>query len=76
MSTIMSTGNSSGETGRCDAKCYDAKNSKCHCCCNGINHGVGISKAIENVNQYANEMINELKKDHPGEHFIISNLLF
>jgi hypothetical protein len=72
----MSTGNSSGETGRCDAKCYNADHPSCNCCCGGRNHGVGLPKAIENTNNYANEMIKEWKAKHPDEHFIVENLLF
>lgn len=76
MSTLMSTGNSSGETGRCDAKCYDAKNSKCTCCCGGRNHGVGIKQAADNITEYCKVMINEWKEKHPEDHFIIENCLF
>jgi hypothetical protein len=76
MSTLMSTGNSSGESGRCDAKCYDAKGGACHCCCGGKNHGVGVKQAVENVTEYCKEMIMEWKKIHPQDYFIIENLLF
>jgi hypothetical protein len=72
----MSTGNSSGETGRCDAKCYDAKHIDCNCCCGGRNHGVGVNKAIENTNYYANEMIRDWKESHPEDRFIVENILF
>lgn len=76
MSTLMSTGNSSGETGRCDDKCYNASNPVCHCCCGGRNHGAGLKQAIDNTTQYANEMIKEWKAAHPDEHFIVENILF
>jgi len=33
--------------GRCDANCYDAKGTECHCICGGANHGVGFEVAIE-----------------------------
>jgi hypothetical protein len=72
----MSTGNSSGETGRCDAKCYNANNSNCDCCCGGRNHGVGLKQAIKNTDEYANKMIKEWKETHPEDHFIVQNLLF
>lgn len=34
---------------RCDASCYDAKHSECHCICEGKNHRVGVAKAIDNA---------------------------
>jgi len=39
MATMMSWGNSSGTKGRCDARCHNAKNSRCVCCCGGRFHG-------------------------------------
>lgn len=41
MTTLISAGNSEGTYGRCDAKCYNAKSSHCHCICGGMNHGKG-----------------------------------
>lgn len=38
-------------TGKCDAKCYDAKGKKCHCVCGGDNHGIGINEAILNTSR-------------------------
>lgn len=76
MSTLMSTGNSSGETGRCDAKCYGASGGVCHCCCGGRNHGVGLNQAIENTDKMSVDMIREWKLQHPDEHFIVENILF
>lgn len=35
-----------GKTRRCDARCYNAKGSKCTCICGGRNHGVGLNRAI------------------------------
>ncbi|MBA7581118.1 hypothetical protein ES708_23018 [subsurface metagenome] len=51
MATIMSSGNSSGTKGRCDARCHNAKNPKCVCCCGGRFHGSarqpgGIEQAV------------------------------
>lgn len=76
MSTLMSTGNSEGETGRCDAKCYNATHSNCHCCCGGRNHGAGLDQARQNTADYADEMIKEWKASHPEDHFIVENVLF
>ncbi len=35
----------------CGSHCYNAKNDKefCTCPCGGVNHGVGLAKAIENT---------------------------
>ncbi len=33
----------------CNAYCYGAKNKNCTCSCGGINHGIGLQKAIENT---------------------------
>ena len=40
------------ETQRCDASCYNAKHTKCDCCCGGMNHGKGEKKAIRITNNY------------------------
>lgn len=37
--------------GRCDAKCYNAKGLKCTCVCGGMNHGVGLNQAIDNIHK-------------------------
>ncbi|MBA7672072.1 hypothetical protein ES703_80243 [subsurface metagenome] len=33
-------------SGRCDARCYNARGPKCTCICSGINHGKGKNYAI------------------------------
>lgn len=48
MTTIMMLKNEDGKIiGRCDARCYNAKNKKCKCICEGYNHGKGINEAIK-----------------------------
>jgi hypothetical protein len=40
-----------GNVRQCDANCYDSRKTtkaQCTCVCGGINHGVGLSKAVEN----------------------------
>jgi alpha-galactosidase/6-phospho-beta-glucosidase family protein len=49
--------NSNGEGGRCDAKCYNAVEDECQCCCGGVNHGVGLKRAIDNTTRKYNEII-------------------
>jgi len=47
MTTIILKKNKDGVvTGRCDARCYNAKGKKCNCVCGGDNHGKGINNAI------------------------------
>jgi hypothetical protein len=57
MTTLISWGNSSGELGRCDAKCYDAIGGNCRCICGGLNHGVGKDKAIENTREHIDDWL-------------------
>jgi hypothetical protein len=54
--------------GRCDSKCYNAKESGCICICGGINHGVGLERAIEETRGNAEAL--EEAHDHidiPGK---------
>lgn len=51
--TLIQVSHSDGTTRRCDARCYRAKNAKCHCVCGGANHGVGLQKALEQTSQMA-----------------------
>lgn len=46
MSTLLEIRTLNGLVGRCDARCYDAKHAKCHCICEGFNHGAGKEKAM------------------------------
>lgn len=61
--------------GRCDSKCYEAKDSGCSCICGGINHGVGLESAIENTRGNAENL--EETHDHidiPGNRPVQLNL--
>ena len=66
MATLIYASNSDGCIGKCDAKCYDAKEPHCDCICGGRNHGVGYNKAVDNTREYADEMMKQYEKDHPG----------
>ena len=69
MTTLIKRKKFSGPTtGRCDAKCYNAKSKKCKCVCLGLNHGKGLEKA-----QYMTAKNRDLilSKRRPGECFII-----
>lgn len=40
-----------GRVHQCDARCYNGKGPTCACICGGINHGVGMGKAISATQQ-------------------------
>lgn len=53
MTTLIKRKGAPGHiTGRCDAKCYNAKGPKCKCICRGDNHGVGLNQAIHNTHDF------------------------
>ena len=68
MTTLISWSSSSGAEGRCDARCYNATSPECDCICGGRNHGKGLSKALENTRQLAEQMIAYYRETHhlPG----------
>ncbi len=41
--------------GRCDERCYDARDPHCHCICQGVNHGAGLEQALANTRARAEE---------------------
>jgi hypothetical protein len=69
MAVLIEVYNHLGECiGRCDSKCYNAKEAGCSCICDGINHGVGLESAIENTRRNADAL--EKSHDHidiPGK---------
>jgi hypothetical protein len=52
VTTLIHVRFGNGQSYRCDARCYDAKQPGCECICGGKNHGVGMAKAVENVCAY------------------------
>jgi hypothetical protein len=50
--------------GRCDERCYDAKERDCHCICQGSNHGVGLKQALANTRARAEEWKDAERKRH------------
>ena len=42
--------------GRCTAKCYNATTKNCTCICGGVNHGVGLRRAKENIIEMFDEI--------------------
>jgi hypothetical protein len=66
MTTVLSYQNSSGESGRCDAKCHKAKpGSPCSCICQGMNHAAGSKAALANARAMASDWIRAWTKEHP-----------
>jgi len=54
MSTLILAKTPNGSPrGRCDAKCYNAKGTKCTCICGGVNHGAGKNQAIDNTRMHS-----------------------
>ncbi len=51
MTTLIAVYNSDGCVGRCDAKCYNATSGECDCICGGKNHGAGKERAMENIRE-------------------------
>jgi hypothetical protein len=51
--TLIAVYTSEGCIGRCDAKCYEAREPECTCVCSGANHGAGLAQATDNTRRYA-----------------------
>lgn len=64
MTTLIALYNRHGCVGRCDEKCYKAKNETCTCICGGINHGVGLAKAALNIEENLQELLDSAKQFH------------
>jgi len=63
MATLMTFKSASGQSERCDARCYDAKNEACVCCCGGRNHGAGFTKAFKNTIEHFDLMVEAANKE-------------
>jgi len=59
--TLISWSTSGGSQGRCDAKCYEAREPDCDCVCGGRNHGKGLQRAIENTTRLAEGWIGQAR---------------
>jgi hypothetical protein len=68
MATLIEVYNSYGCIGRCDARCYDAKEPECKCICGGVNHGVGLKRAIEFSRELVDgDILKDVAPSHPGD---------
>lgn len=65
MTTLISSYNSEGCVGRCDAKCYDASEPDCTCICQGRNHGKGRQQALDNTREYCEAWIKRAQQRDP-----------
>lgn len=63
MSTLIEVRNSSGVVGRCDSKCYNAKEPKCVCVCGGKSHGAGLKQAKKNTREMSEQALEKANKD-------------
>ena len=63
MTTLISYQSSGGDQGRCDAKCYEAREPDCDCICGGRNHGAGKQQAIENTREMAETWLEQAQAD-------------
>jgi hypothetical protein len=73
MSLTVSGG---GRARVCNARCYDAKKQKCVCICGGRNHGAGLNKATENLDQKFKDSLTEFFKKNPSVNIVQPNLPF
>jgi alpha-galactosidase/6-phospho-beta-glucosidase family protein len=47
--------------GTCDARCYLAEEEGCECVCGGINHGVGLERAIDQTKDLVEDLTERWK---------------
>jgi hypothetical protein len=61
MATLITYHSSGGDSGRCDARCYNANHAKCSCICGGSNHGVGLERALDNARDRAESWVEQAR---------------
>lgn len=64
MTTLIAVYDNDGCKGRCDVRCYEARELHCGCVCGGRNHGAGLERAVENTRELANEWIETYTQQH------------
>jgi hypothetical protein len=60
--TLISYHNSSGEEGRCDAKCYNAEHPDCDCICGGRNQSAGREQALDNTRELGEQWLDHARQ--------------
>ena len=66
--TLIEVRNNGRVIGRCDSRCYAGKPGnadRCCCVCEGLNHGIGLGAAIDNIPRIVSEW-----KDYVGGGFL------
>lgn len=63
MTTLISVNCGGDCIGRCDARCYEAREEACDCICSGVNHTVGYERAILNTQAIVENMTSEQIQD-------------
>lgn len=64
MTTLIAVYDNDGCKGRCDVRCYEAREPHCDCVCGGRNHGAGLERAVENTRELANEWMETFTQQH------------
>ena len=64
MTTLIAVYDNDACKGRCDARCYEAREPHCDCVCGGRNHGAGLERAVENTRELANGWIETYTQQH------------
>ena len=72
--TILIRRVESGHRRICNARCYNAKGSKCKCVCDGMNHGAGETQAIIATARSASRLLGE--QDSSSSLFVRQQLSF
>jgi hypothetical protein len=57
MATLIYVRSGNGQYRCCNANCYNAREPDCRCICGAKNHGVGESKAVQNVLAYTEDQV-------------------
>jgi hypothetical protein len=65
MTVLIAITTPEGSLGRCDARCYDAKQPHCDCVCGGKNHGRGIRVAAQNTIRETAEWLERAQSADP-----------
>ncbi len=62
MPVLIEVRNAAGLVGRCDSRCYEAKEPECNCICGGANHGKGKEQARANTQKRAKEWLAQFRR--------------
>lgn len=60
MTTFITWQTAGGKKGRCDARCHNAKRTKCKCCCGGLAHGSANGKSTTEQQEHLAGIVAEV----------------